>query len=85
MNTTLLLAGAAARSVPSDSPYGRALAAWARAMDDAATAEAALAALRERVRVARVCCADRVRRAYDALAAGQRVRAVRTAVATPAP
>ncbi len=71
MKTSTLLAGAIARSVPFDSSYGRALAAWACAMDDAADAEAALGFLRERVRVARICSADRFRRACDAQAAGQ--------------
>jgi hypothetical protein len=40
-------------------------------MDDAAAAEAALGAIRERVRIARICSADRARRAHEALAAGQ--------------
>lgn len=71
MKASRLIAGAVARSVPFDSSYGRALAAWACAMDDAATAEAALGILRERVRVARICSTDRFRRACDALAAGQ--------------
>jgi hypothetical protein len=59
--------------VPRESARGRALEAWARSMDDAAAAEATLAAMRERVRVARVSSADRARRGYDALAAGQEV------------
>jgi hypothetical protein len=71
MKTSMLVAGAIARGVPFDSAYGRALAAWASAMDDADAAEAALADLREMVRAARIRCAGRARRAYDASAAGQ--------------
>jgi len=71
MNARVLLVDAVARTVSRDSPYRRALQAWADAMDDAASAEAALATLRERVRAARVSSADRARRAYDARAAGQ--------------
>jgi hypothetical protein len=57
--------------VPRDSTYGRALEAWEHAMDDAAAAEAALGAIRERVRVARTRSTDCARRGYDAIAAGQ--------------
>jgi phage shock protein A len=71
MEIARLLAGAVAQCAPRHSPYLRALEAWALAMDDAASAEAALGTLRERVRVARIHSADRARRAYDALAAGQ--------------
>ena len=71
MNSSMILARAVARAVPSDCAYGKALAAWATAMDDADAAEAALAKLRESARAARVRCADRLRRACDAAVGGQ--------------
>jgi len=64
---------AVAPHVPRESPYGRALEAWANGMDDTVAAEAALGAIRERVRVARIRSTDLARRGYDAFAAGQEV------------
>jgi phage shock protein A len=59
------------RVLPRATPDGLALDVWALAMADAAAGEEALEVLRESVRVARIRSADRARRAYDALGAGQ--------------
>jgi hypothetical protein len=63
--------GAPAEGVDRRSPFYRALKAWERAMDDWGAAEAALGVLQERVRVARIRCDDRSRRARQALVCGQ--------------